>query len=216
MKKSGVSFQRDKECPRWEHSLTKPPRGWKLAKGEAMAKATQLVEDIKGTSKKLLEENLRQGEEVRVLLEGVRAQCLAATDTRLMVIKTGASAGSVFGGKMCKTFPFEHVTSVDCSKGMMTGRFQVSAAGTHENRGSYLTDFSAENVVNFKSGHYGKFQAATSAIRDLMERHRQSLAAPAGPAPSAADEILKLSQLKDAGVITQEEFDAKKRQLLGL
>jgi Short C-terminal domain/Bacterial PH domain len=149
-------------------------------------------------------------------MDGTSGQCLAATDTRLMVIKVGASAGSLFGGKKCKTFPYEHVTSVDCSKGMMTGRFQVSAAGTHENRGSYFTDFSAENVLNFKSGHYSKFQAATGAIRDLMERHRQSLAASAAPAPSAADEILKLSRLKDAGVITQEELDVKKRQLLGL
>lgn len=33
---------------------------------------------------------------------------------------------------------------------------------------------------------------------------------------SAADEILKYKQLLDAGAITQEEFDAKKKQLLNL
>lgn len=33
---------------------------------------------------------------------------------------------------------------------------------------------------------------------------------------SPADEILKLKQLLDAGVLTQDEFDAKKKQLLGL
>ena len=33
---------------------------------------------------------------------------------------------------------------------------------------------------------------------------------------SAADEILKFKNLLDGGVITQEEFDAKKKQLLGL
>ena len=33
---------------------------------------------------------------------------------------------------------------------------------------------------------------------------------------SAADEILKFKQLMDAGIITPEEFDAKKTQLLGL
>jgi len=32
---------------------------------------------------------------------------------------------------------------------------------------------------------------------------------------SAADELLKYKQLLDAGVLTQEEFDAKKRQLMG-
>ena len=33
---------------------------------------------------------------------------------------------------------------------------------------------------------------------------------------SAADEILKFKQLLDSGIISQEEFDAKKKQLLGL
>ena len=35
-------------------------------------------------------------------------------------------------------------------------------------------------------------------------------------APSSADELLKFKQLLDSGVITQDEFDAKKKQLLGL
>lgn len=38
----------------------------------------------------------------------------------------------------------------------------------------------------------------------------------AAAAPSAADELMKFKQLLDAGAITQEEFDAKKKQLLGL
>lgn len=41
-----------------------------------------------------------------------------------------------------------------------------------------------------------------------------SVAAPA--APSAADELKKFKELLDLGIITQEEFDAKKKQILGL
>ena len=33
---------------------------------------------------------------------------------------------------------------------------------------------------------------------------------------SAADELKKYKDLLDAGVITQEEFDAKKKQLMGM
>lgn len=33
---------------------------------------------------------------------------------------------------------------------------------------------------------------------------------------NVADELLKLSKLKDQGILTQEEFDTKKRQMLGL
>ena len=38
----------------------------------------------------------------------------------------------------------------------------------------------------------------------------------AAPAFSPADEIKKYKELLDMGAITQEEFDAKKRQLLNL
>jgi hypothetical protein len=37
-----------------------------------------------------------------------------------------------------------------------------------------------------------------------------------GGGVSAADELKKFKELLDAGVLTQEEFDAKKKQLLGL
>ena len=33
---------------------------------------------------------------------------------------------------------------------------------------------------------------------------------------SGADELLKYKQLLDAGIISQEEFEAKKKQILGL
>lgn len=39
---------------------------------------------------------------------------------------------------------------------------------------------------------------------------------PAAPAASAMDELKKLKELLDMGIVTQEEFDAKKKQLLGL
>lgn len=48
----------------------------------------------------------------------------------------------------------------------------------------------------------------------------QAQAAPAAqPSSSAADDQIaqleKLGQLKDQGILTQEEFDAKKKQILG-
>ena len=52
---------------------------------------------------------------------------------------------------------------------------------------------------------------------EIMARENDAAqaAAPA-PAASAADEIKKFKELLDLGAITQEEFDAKKKQLLGL
>jgi hypothetical protein len=40
--------------------------------------------------------------------------------------------------------------------------------------------------------------------------------APAEPEPSYLDELERLAGLRDQGIITEEEFEAKKKQLLGL
>lgn len=44
----------------------------------------------------------------------------------------------------------------------------------------------------------------------------ESAAQPAGTVVSVVDEIRGLKGLLDEGILTQEEFDAKKRQLLGI
>jgi len=70
---------------------------------------------------------------------------------------------------------------------------------------------------------YGKCPKCNSAdIHELddeeWEASKISNSSPqaSAPAVSSADEIMKFKQLLDAGVISQEEFDAKKKQLLGL
>lgn len=54
----------------------------------------------------------------------------------------------------------------------------------------------------------------------LQERIKEAKQAPSlqvvESQTSDADELLKFKQLLDAGVISQEEFDAKKKQILGL
>jgi membrane protease subunit (stomatin/prohibitin family) len=62
--------------------------------------------------------------------------------------------------------------------------------------------------------------------RQDQERYEQELAAqqaaaaqaaPAAPAePDYAAELEKLAQLKSQGIITDEEFEAKKKQILGI
>ncbi len=54
----------------------------------------------------------------------------------------------------------------------------------------------------------------------LQERIKEAKQAPllqvVESQTSDAEELLKFKQLLDAGVISQEEFDAKKKQILGL
>lgn len=90
--------------------------------------------------------------------------------------------------------------------------------------GNYTTGalykMSADNQMD-KIVDYNKCPSCGS--RDLTQIFDDDIAkmqaqqnAPAQAAPSSADELKKFKELLDSGIITQEEFDAKKKQLLGL
>lgn len=58
-------------------------------------------------------------------------------------------------------------------------------------------------------------QRIVALLSVIVDSQKSNQTAPAA-AVSSADELLKFKQLLDAGAITQEEFDTKKKQLLGL
>ncbi len=61
--------------------------------------------------------------------------------------------------------------------------------------------------------------ALAKEIHEYIERRRTEVKSPQAVSVqqvSAADELKKFKELLDMGIITQEEFDAKKKQLLGL
>ena len=59
------------------------------------------------------------------------------------------------------------------------------------------------------------FDNFVAKIATIVNENKTSASGSSNPV-SAADEILKYKQLLDMGAITQAEFDAKKKQLLGL
>jgi len=67
------------------------------------------------------------------------------------------------------------------------------------------------------SNNVSRRQAQRWAEQDQAQYQQQAAAA---PAPTSQDEqfeqLEKLGQLKEQGILTQEEFDAKKAQILGL
>ncbi len=61
-----------------------------------------------------------------------------------------------------------------------------------------------------------KYAAQDQAAYD-QQMAAQAAAAPAAPAePDYAAELERLAQLKAQGIITEEEFEAKKKQVLGI
>lgn len=58
--------------------------------------------------------------------------------------------------------------------------------------------------------------ASAPPVDDAPEPAAQPAAQPAAAAPSYLEELEKLADLRDKGILTTEEFEAKKAQLLGL
>ncbi|MBQ7119914.1 MAG: SHOCT domain-containing protein [Oscillospiraceae bacterium] len=60
------------------------------------------------------------------------------------------------------------------------------------------------------------FNAISSLLIERQEQNTKANTQNSSPTQSNADELKKFKELFDSGIITQEEFDAKKKQLLGL
>lgn len=89
---------------------------------------------------------------------------------------------------------------------------QISAAGTGVfHRVSIATSAGA---INF----YGVINQneVFSTISDLLWKRQEETKTVSKTPGSSSDELKKLKELLDTGIITQEEFDAKKKQVLGL
>lgn len=74
------------------------------------------------------------------------------------------------------------------------------------------------------NGYYKQFHDVCGVLDATISKNTQrlqfeqqkKLTNPSSSSTSAADEIAKYKKLADDGIITQEEFEAKKKQLLGL
>lgn len=123
---------------------------------------------------------------------------IVATDRRLIFIDKG-----MFNSLTVEDFPYSTIQSVEASTGMMWGSLTIKSAGNAEEIGD-VAKHRTHEIAEFIRQKVVAFQAAPG-ITDLGHT---------GPI-SVADELLKLSQLRDAGVLTDEEFEAQKAKLLG-
>lgn len=57
---------------------------------------------------------------------------------------------------------------------------------------------------------------ANSNNRKRAAQQPAAAPAPAAPVEDSIEQIKKLAELRDAGILTDAEFEAKKKQLLGL
>lgn len=80
----------------------------------------------------------------------------------------------------------------------------------------FLSSKTKHNSIIYKNA-YNQAQECLSLLQLICNNQQQSTPSPQEATPvSDADEILKYKNLLDMGAITQEEYDAKKRQILNI
>ena len=126
--------------------------------------------------------------------------------------------GSALNGD--KEFYYKDLTSVQFKNlGVTTGYIQFEYAGSHSGN-----NFTSENSFTFSAtlgtSKYKQLQRDMPGIyediRDRVNKAKDSKNVTEVTMLSPADELKKFKDLLDCGIISQEEYDAKKKQLLGL
>ncbi len=116
-----------------------------------------------------------------------------------------------------KTLFYDDFTSVEFKPAqLLSGYIQFNVPGHKKSPNANRNALYDEYTFGVNKAIEGAAYALYQKILENKKKARAASGTVVVNQTSAADEILKLKQLLDAGVLTQEEFDAKKKQLLGL
>lgn len=104
--------------------------------------------------------------------------------------------------KSMQTIRHEQVAQVSISRGVVFSQLTIESTGGHAIVARGLTRGEAED--------------AKRLLDDCIRKARRPAAAPAQQTrePDVLDQIRKLGELRDAGLLTPEEFESKKSELL--
>jgi hypothetical protein len=148
---------------------------------------------------KKLAGHLHKGETVRFIAQGTYENdqgIVVLTDVRLLFLFHGVMR------QRKEDFPLRLISSVQTKSGMVTGEMKVFVSGNSS---------SISGIVKSDLG------PLADTVRQGMAT--QHAAPPTAPPAAAADDpyeaLQKLASLRDAGVLTEEEFETKKQDLLG-
>jgi len=138
-------------------------------------------------------------------------KCIITTEANVISFVTGNGSDGE------KTIYYSDVLGVQFKRsGIQLGYLQLETASSSMNNKS--DNFFNENSFTFDSDLDVIMEDVQKFVKQKVDEAKKQKNAPiiVAGTTSNADEIKKFKELLDAGIITQEEFDAKKKQLLGL
>ncbi len=154
--------------------------------------------------------------DIKYKIKGLNGQ-LYVYENKIEITRKGVWAFAHQGLKGTKTIPISAIKTIQVKKtGLTQGYIQFGVLGGVENRGGLQAANYDENTVTFGNASDNKTATQIKEYIESLIYNNSNSRGNVVQATSDADELLKFKKLLDDGVITQEEFDAKKKQLLGL
>jgi len=146
-------------------------------------------------------------------VQGV-AEEMEVFDDKLTITPKGALGFMVKGLKGTKTILFFSINGMQYRKpGRLSGYLQFTIPGGNESKGGLFAAASDENTFMFDA----KVDDVVIKVKDFIEKRIKEGRQPApAQTASAADEIRKLAELREQGLLSEEEFSNGKKKLLGL
>jgi Short C-terminal domain len=189
-----------------------------LTKGNVMGTALADRSHLHRKANEALDQNLAAGESVEVVIIGPSNQAIIGTNRRVFVYKKGFMAGASFGSELT-SWDYRNLNGVQIHTGMMTGAVVLQApgqSGTRTNtwKNSDSDPYKAPNAIPIVRP-WEPAQERVARLRELMDAANQTgqQAAPVLNVDPMA-QLKQLGELRDAGVVTPEEFEAKKAEIL--
>ncbi len=147
---------------------------------------------------KKLQEHLHDGEVVEYIAQGTYATnqgIVVLTSTRMVFLFHGLMSQAL------EDFPYRSLSSVQSKAGLVTGELAVHASGNQ----AVISQIVKQDLKHL-----------ADALRERIATSGQRSAVASLPPsqPDVMDQLRKLGELRDAGVVTQDEFDKKKADLL--
>lgn len=156
-------------------------------------------------------------------VKSVTGQVMNIYDDRVELTQEGLSGFFTQGLQGTKTYFFRDITTIQFKNcGWTNGFFEFTFGGGHDSRGGAWGGMNNDNRFVFGAPTIGKAKQIALEMESinnlLQEKLSESKSTKVSNASniSVADEILKFKNLLDSGIITQEEFEKKKSELLGL
>lgn len=135
-----------------------------------------------------------------------------STQSTSTVVTAILLGGSTTQGE--KTIYYKDAIGIQYKPSTITdGYIQVETSATGR---SASNEYGGENSIQFGGKSNADAEIIVAFIRTKIEEIKNAPVGGTVQQASSAEELKKFKELLDMGVISQEEFDAKKNQLLGL